>query len=201
MKALLYPDEIAAALAQPKKPEVLAEQKLDARYHVEHPELEDRPRKFLEAFAAILRHTHYGPALDHCSRLVNHCGRCAVECMIYQATGDPRDIPCQRSGLLLDVYRRYFTISGRLKARGGDVLLIDGNRDDVAVAFKHHTDKLGGDSSCAKCHHANVPKDKDSGCCECHSDTYLASSIFNHDLHAKLEGGNAGCVECHPISG
>jgi Fe-S oxidoreductase len=36
---------------------------------------------------------------------------------VYQASGDPQDIPCNRSELLLKVYRRYFTLAGQMKAR------------------------------------------------------------------------------------
>jgi len=77
---------------------------------------EERPKRFLEAFAAILRHSNYGPVLDAYLRIRAKCSICAVECQVYQASGDPQDIPCRRTDLLLSVYRRYFTVSGLLKA-------------------------------------------------------------------------------------
>jgi Fe-S oxidoreductase len=40
-----------------------------------------------------------------------------VACQVFQASGEPRDIPCHRSELLLRVYRRYFTPTGMLRAR------------------------------------------------------------------------------------
>ena len=44
---------------------------------------------------------------------------------MYQATGDPRDVPCKRSELLLKVYRRYFTPGGALGARLGRGFTLD----------------------------------------------------------------------------
>jgi len=86
------------------------------------------------------------------------------------------------------------------KARGGKVLTIDGNRDSIAVTFKHelHVKRNGDDASCVLCHHANIPKDENTDCYECHRDMYAPVSIFDHDLHSKLKGGNSGCTECHP---
>jgi len=79
--------------------------------------LEERPRRFLEAFAAILKHTNYGPVLDAYVRVGAKCSLCSATCPVYQASNDPRDIPCNRSELLLKIYRRYFTFGGMLKAR------------------------------------------------------------------------------------
>ena len=110
MKPLLQQDAINKAKVQSKKPEVLKQQELDVRYHIEHPEMENRPQRFLEVFRAILKHTNYGIVLDHYLRVRSKCSQCATECFIYQATGDPEDIPCTRSSLLLDVYEQYFTL-------------------------------------------------------------------------------------------
>ncbi len=146
MKPLVDSETVQAAKALSKKPEVVAEQKLRVRYHVEHPELEERPRKFLEAFAAILRYSHYGPALDQFARVANHCGRCALDCMLYRATGDPRDVPCYRSELLFKIYRRYFTLAGRLKARlqANPFELTDEYIEEMADAYWNCT-------ACRKC--------------------------------------------------
>lgn len=86
-------------------------------FHVEPIALEERPRRFLEAFAAILRHTNYGPVLNAYTRVGAKCSVCTASCPSFQATQDPRDIPCNRSELLLKVYRRYFTLAGNVKAR------------------------------------------------------------------------------------
>jgi Ni/Fe-hydrogenase subunit HybB-like protein len=86
------------------------------------------------------------------------------------------------------------------KARGENVLFIDGNRDGYGVVFKHtkHSDSLGIQESCSKCHHMNMPLDKNSGCWECHEYMYSKSSVFNHDWHSSGTGVNISCEQCHP---
>ncbi len=86
-------------------------------FYVEPFKLEERPRRFLEAFAAILRQSNYGPVLDTYCRVGAKCSVCTASCPVYQVTHDPSDIPCNRSELLLKVYRRYFTLAGNLKSR------------------------------------------------------------------------------------
>jgi len=83
------------------------------------------------------------------------------------------------------------------KARGGDTLTVDGNRDHYAVLFKHqfHIDTLRG--GCASCHHLNRPGDKNTGCWECHKDMYLSTDAFGHDWHTSQNGGNLSCDRCH----
>ena len=66
-------DEQKKAFAPTKKPEVIERQKLDVRYHVEDYDTNDRPRRFLEAFAAILKHSNYRFALDHFIRMRAKC--------------------------------------------------------------------------------------------------------------------------------
>ena len=128
--------EREAAFAMPKKPEVLEKQKLNVRYHVEDYDVSDRPRRFLEAFAAILKHSNYQLALDHYIRVSAKCSRCATTCQVYQATGDLKDIPCSRSELLLRVYRRHFTMGGMLKGRLlGKGYLTDEDIEEMAESF------------------------------------------------------------------
>jgi Fe-S oxidoreductase len=99
-------------------------------------EVEDRPRKFLDAFAAVLEHGSYGLALDAYARMSAKCGRCAASCQLYEATGAPEDVPCHRSELLLRVYRRYFTAAGSLRARlGCGFTLTDAHLDEMAEAY------------------------------------------------------------------
>jgi len=129
-------EEREKAFKQPKKQEVLDRQKLDVRYHVEDYDIEDRPRRFLEAFAAILKHTNYRMALDHFIRMMAKCTRCATNCQIYQATQDPKDIPCYRSNLLLDIYKRYFTVGGALRGHlGANEVLTDEKIEEMAETF------------------------------------------------------------------
>lgn len=113
------------ALEQPKYP-----------YITEPMDVKDRPKRFLEAFAAILRHSNYAPVLDAYSRMRAKCSMCTAECQVYQATGAAEDIPCLRSELLLAVYRRYFGISGLFKAPiFDDFKLTDEYIDKMAVAY------------------------------------------------------------------
>ena len=85
------------------------------------------------------------------------------------------------------------------RARGGPTLWIDGNLNGFGVAFPHEQiqKRLGGDQSCVKCHHMNLPRDRNSGCYECHRDMYLAADAFRHDWHASPVGGRLACRQCH----
>ncbi len=124
------------AFASQKKAEVVERQHLPVLYHVEDFQVEDRPRRFLEAFAAILKHTSYRVALDHYIRISAKCARCTVACQVYEATGDARDVPCFRSELLLSVYRRHFTVSGVLRGRLlGDPGLTYEKIQEMAASF------------------------------------------------------------------
>jgi Fe-S oxidoreductase len=86
-------------------------------YHIERPMSDNRVEPFLEAFAAVLKYSDYRPLLDSYCTSNAKCNRCAVTCPVFLATGDPRDIPCYRTNLLLNVYKRYFTIGGWLNGR------------------------------------------------------------------------------------
>ena len=109
-------------------------------YYVEPFELRDRPRRFLEALAAILKHSNYGLVLDTYSRSSTKCARCSVACPIYLATGDVKCVPCWRSELVLRVYRRYFTIAGMLRARVmNGFTLTDKYIDELAEELYHCT--------------------------------------------------------------
>lgn len=142
----LSAEEKRKALTVPKKAEVTERQRLAVRYHVEDFQISDRPRRFLEAFAAILKHTNYRLALDHYVRVSAKCSRCSVQCQVYLTTREPRDIPCYRSELLLSVYRRHFTVSGALRGRVlGDTGLTDEKIQEMADSFYNCT-------ACRRCH-------------------------------------------------
>ncbi len=85
------------------------------------------------------------------------------------------------------------------EARGMDIMLIDGNRDFNAVTFKHlmHTEKLGGEASCDRCHHMNLPMDETSACSDCHRLMFQPYDAFRHDWHASPSGANISCGRCH----
>lgn len=133
---IITEEEREKAFAFPKPQEVIEKQKLPVRYHVEDFDVDDRPRRFLEAFAAILKHTNYRLAMEHYIRVSAKCSRCTTNCQIYLATGDEKDIPCKRSELLLSVYRRHFTVSGILRGRlTGDPGLTDEQIQEMAKSF------------------------------------------------------------------
>jgi Fe-S oxidoreductase len=105
-------------------------------FYVENPVTENRVERFLEAFAAVLRYTDYKSLLDSYFSTNAKCNRCAVTCPVFQTTGDPRDIPCYRSNLLLDIYKRYFTIGGWFKSRIGRTFeLTDDLIDEMLDVF------------------------------------------------------------------
>jgi Fe-S oxidoreductase len=51
--------------------------------------------------------------MDICVR----CGACADKCHFYIGSGDPKNMPVLRAELIRSVYRRYFTVAGRLFGR------------------------------------------------------------------------------------
>ncbi len=132
----ISPKEKKKAFTSIRKKEINEKQKLNVLYHIEDFNVNDRPQRFLEAFAAILKHSNYKMALDHFIRMSAKCSRCATTCQVYQATGDPKDIPCYRTELLLSVYRRHFTMGGLLKGRLlGSGYLTDEKIQEMAESF------------------------------------------------------------------
>lgn len=81
-------------------------------------------------------------------------------------------------------------------ARGGDTLIIDGNRDGYSVLFDHKAHQ-NLSIQCAYCHHLNKPDDRATACYECHYNMFKESDAFNHDWHASATGANLKCNECH----
>ena len=79
------------------------------------------------------------------------------------------------------------------------LLVIDGNRDDTLVLFDHaaHSERMGGDASCAVCHHLDLPLDLSTSCHECHRDMYESTWLFDHSSHVAKLGGNGSCSDCH----
>jgi Fe-S oxidoreductase len=104
--------------------------------YLNDPSVSNKVDRFLRAFAAILQYSDYGSLLEAFSASAARCSRCTVTCHVYQASGDPRDIPCYRTHVLLDIYKRYFTIGGALRGHlGGDRELDDGLVDEMTELF------------------------------------------------------------------
>ena len=58
----------------------------------------------------LSRDRSFGLFLDICVR----CGACADKCHFFIGSGDPKNMPVLRTELLRSVYRRYFTLSGKI---------------------------------------------------------------------------------------
>ncbi|HET9579634.1 MAG TPA: (Fe-S)-binding protein [Usitatibacter sp.] len=64
--------------------------------------------------------SHLGTLLDQYRSLrvyldaCVHCGACTDKCHYFAGTGDPRNMPVARQELLRGVYRRHFTLAGKL---------------------------------------------------------------------------------------
>jgi hypothetical protein len=88
-------------------------------------------------------------------------------------------------------------------------LRIDGDRGALFTLFPHasHQERLGGRSSCVRCHHISMPGDKSTPCSRCHRDMVLPTKIFDHTAHRHvvaerkalrgLHPANASCAVCH----
>jgi len=140
-------------------------------FYIEDEALEvtERPQRFLKTFAAILEHSNYGLPLEIYTRLSAKCSRCAASCQLYQSTGEDRDIPCHRSEMLLQIFRRYFTRSGIFKARlFGGFTLTDSYLDELAEAVYRCT-------ACRRCK-SNCPMGIDHGLIT-HLSRWLLSEI------------------------
>ena len=85
------------------------------------------------------------------------------------------------------------------RPRISDILIIDGNRSELAVLFDHdkHKQENGEKESCILCHHMRKPLDEYTPCADCHMDMQLITNIFNHNIHQKRLNGNEGCIKCH----
>lgn len=117
----------------------------EMKYIIEKAPKGNRVARFLEIFAAILKHSNYRPALEQYIKVSAKCSKCSAACHIYQATERPEDIPCYRSELLLSIYRRYFSYEGSLIARWfGGFELTEEHIDEMADSFWRCT-------ACRKC--------------------------------------------------
>ena len=105
----------------------------------------DKVSRFLEIFASILKFSNYRPILEQYIKVSAKCSRCSVACHVYQASGDPKDIPCWRSELLLSVYRRYFSVESSMYGR------IFGGFELTEEHIDQMTDSFWKCTACRKC--------------------------------------------------
>jgi hypothetical protein len=80
-----------------------------------------------------------------------------------------------------------------------DAILIDSGGQGRFVLFPHgaHQRRLGGEASCAACHHRNVPLDRGTSCSRCHRDMYRWTDTFDHARHVAALDESLSCVVCH----
>jgi len=114
-------------------------------YHIENPVDSNRVERFLEAFEVVLKYTNYRAIFDMYSRTSTKCGRCSVTCPVYQVTQDPKDIPCYRTHILLNIYQRYFTMGGWIKA------MVFGNGSLMDDDIDYLIDSLYRCTACRRC--------------------------------------------------
>ena len=79
--------------------------------------------------------------LDGCVR----CGACSDKCQFFLGTGDPKNMPVARQDLLRGVYRRYFTLTGRLFPRLVGARDLDAGVLDEWYSYFHQC------SQCRRC--------------------------------------------------
>ncbi|MDA8249356.1 MAG: (Fe-S)-binding protein [Rhodospirillales bacterium] len=79
--------------------------------------------------------------LDGCVR----CGACSDKCQFFLGTGDPKNMPVARQDLLRGVYRRYFTLTGRLFPRLVGARDLDADVLDEWYSYFHQC------SQCRRC--------------------------------------------------
>jgi Fe-S oxidoreductase len=117
----------------------------ECSYYLEPLETENLTERFLDAFAAILNHSNYAMVLEAADRLSTKCARCSASCPVYEASGEKRDIPCDRTEKVLKIYRRYFTARGVLGAR------LSGGTDLTQKAINDLAEDVYRCTACRRC--------------------------------------------------
>ena len=79
--------------------------------------------------------------LDACVK----CGSCADKCQYFLGTGDPKNMPVARQDLLRSIYRRHFTLAGKLFPR------LVGARDLDASVLEEWYSYFHQCSQCRRC--------------------------------------------------
>jgi Ni/Fe-hydrogenase subunit HybB-like protein len=89
------------------------------------------------------------------------------------------------------------------EGRVEDAILLGSGGEAGPVLFPHaaHQRRLGGEASCVRCHHLNVPLDRATSCVHCHRDLYRWTDTFDHGRHISAGGGSPSCRVCHPDRG
>jgi Fe-S oxidoreductase len=87
--------------------------------NIDHPPqlVDNWQEKAIAKFKQLLsRYRGLRVFMETCVR----CGACYDSCQFFRGTGDPKNMPMARAELLRRVYRRYFTVAGRLLGEAVD---------------------------------------------------------------------------------
>jgi len=138
----------------------------------------------------------YRPGLHDQFRSLNHISRYSLAFILSCALGMAMFFETAKND------RKYNAV-GTVKAQAnpdGRILRIYGGSNRLFVDFDHraHQDTLGKNESCIKCHHMNIREKEVSPCYACHTDMYVAKSIFNHGFHVQQFSKKGSCAVCHP---
>jgi len=94
-----------------------AKEKDMAKIDLPKEKAKDWPEAILKKMAAVLdKSRSVRLFLDICVK----CGACADKCQFFLGTGDPKNMPVARADLLRKVYKRYFTLEGKIWGRMND---------------------------------------------------------------------------------
>jgi len=100
------------------------------------PRTGDRVAKFLAALARASKDPLFKLPLDLALNTCARCNNCAEWCPIYKASGNLEYLPARRSDLLRRIYKRYFTLWGRLLGPlAGAEDLTEERLDQMAESF------------------------------------------------------------------
>jgi len=99
----------------------------------------------IEKGLKVLNTNNDGKLLTHLNSCV-HCGLCAKSCIYYQAIPEARFIPATKVDLVASIYRRYYTLSGKVfPALTGARQLNDKTADEMVDLL------FGACTMCGRC--------------------------------------------------
>ena len=102
----------------------------------------DSKETMLKKMAEVLdRYRSVRLFLDICVK----CGACADKCQFFLGTGDPKNMPVARADLLRKVYKRYFTLGGKIWGRANEAEELDERVLDEWVTYFYQC------SQCRRC--------------------------------------------------
>jgi Fe-S oxidoreductase len=103
------PDLVPGAMAHSKP--YIANEKVQEGIGLPGKLVDNWEAKAIDKFGELLgKYRSLKVFMDSCV----HCGSCTDKCHYFIGTGDPKNMPVARQDLMRSVYRRYFTLPGKL---------------------------------------------------------------------------------------